>query len=84
MGTVGHFNRWQSSPKNPSDAFNVVQDVDQDGVSEIVIHTPALEALDLLPPSPEMTGKGRNIAQIYKWDGSKYYLWKEVPEQSEE
>lgn len=71
-----YFNRFQTN----SLKTDILQDIDKDGVPEIVINTPALEYFDVVAPSPEMSGKGRKYNQIYKWDGSKYFLWKEVTE----
>jgi hypothetical protein len=70
-------NRFQA---NSSNSFaSLVQDVDNDAISEIIINDPALEHFNILKPSDAMRGEPA-YSQIYKWNGTHYSLWREQEE----
>ncbi len=73
-----YINRFQTNGIVP----DVVQDIDNDGISEIVIKQPA-ENMLLFGRPPEISGMGPRV-HIHKWNGSEYYLWKEIAESDPE
>lgn len=68
-------NRFQT----PSFIDSVIKDLDGDGVYEIIITNPVLEDFLLIPYPKDIEGKDTRLGykQIWKWDGNKYYIWKQ-------
>ncbi len=75
-----YLNRFQTNNAGEGHQEDLIQDLDHDGISEIVVQNPGLEWFGDIRRSATIPTD--RFTQIYKWDSVKkeYYLWKETTE----